>query len=54
MDKLDAEELKQAMSESGREVTIEEAADMISKHDTNNSGTIGFHGELPHGGCLFF
>ena len=39
---MDAEELQQAMAESGRDVTLEEAGVMISKHDKNSSGTIGF------------
>ena len=30
------------MAESGRDVTLEEAGVMISKHDKNSSGTIGF------------
>ena len=41
---LDAEELKQAMSESGREVTIEEATEMIAQTDLTGSGTIHFEG----------
>ena len=41
---LDAEELRQAMSESGHEVTIEEATEMITQTDLTGSGSIHFEG----------